>query len=226
MADDVTFQDANLATPADNTIVATDEATGNRHVQLVKLAVPTGGSASVWGDATTGLPVDVKNANVNVTGSVTATSAVKSRIQVSSAGLSIGAAYIANDQLGTILEFPNAVATSGGYGTIIGATLLDKAAVVGAVSLYLFDRSVTIAGDNAQADFSDADMMFWVGTVEFPPTSRSSAASSNAGAQLEPVALPYKCNATSLWGAMVTRTAHNQFAAVTDLVPSLLVETS
>jgi hypothetical protein len=227
MADGVTTQTADLATIPDATVIATDDAGAGGHVQLVKLAVPTNGSATPWGDASDGLPVEITNASVAITGSVTATSAAKSRIQVASAGLSTSVtAYDANDQMGNIMEFTNAVATSGGYGTIIGATLLDKARVTGAVSLYLFDRSVTLAGNAAAASVSDADMEFCVGIVEFPPPTVGSASAVNSLAQLEPLAMPYKSNATSLWGGMVTRSAHTFFGAATDLVVSLTVETS
>lgn len=253
MADGVTFQSATPATPAAGVEIATDDAGADGHVQIIKLAISTDGSATVIpADATNGLDVDVtrlpalvagsaeigkvrvtdgtdtlavnSDGSINVSGSVTASSAVKSRIQVSSAGLTTAStAYSANDQLGTILEFTSAVATSGGYGTIIGATLLDKAKVVGAVSLYLFDRSVTLSSDNGAADFSDSDMLNYLGVIEFPPPVSVSA---NAATQVEPLALPIKCNATSLFGALVTRTGHTFFGAVGDLVVTLILETS
>lgn len=214
MADGVTTQTSALATIPTATKIATDDAGSPGHVQIVKLAISTDGSATVIpADGTYGLAVDVKR---GVPGRANA------RVAANSAGLTTATtAYSANDQLGTIIEVTSAVSTSGGFAVITGAALLDKAKVVGAVSCYLFDRSVTVSSDNATADFSDADMENCLGILEFPPPT---SVSSNALSQVEPLAAPIKSNATSLWCALVTRTAHTFFAAATDLRLMLLVE--
>lgn len=204
-------------TPGSGANVATDDCGAGGHAQIVKLAISTDGSATpIPADATFGLDVDVTR--------MAATAKV--RVAANSAGLTTATtAYTANDQLGTIIELTSAVATSGGYGTVIGAILLDKTPVVGAISCYLFDRSVTVASDNAQAQFSDADMENWLGIIEFPPVTYSHFTSPiNAVSQVEPMALPVKSNATSLWAALVTRTGHTFFGAATDLRLTLIVE--
>jgi hypothetical protein len=140
------------------------------------------------------------------------------RIQVQSAGLTIATtAYTANDQLGTILTFANAVRQTGATGVIQAATLLDQAAVIGAVDLYLFDRTVTLAADNAAAAFSDADMLFCQGIISFP------APQGGTGNSIATVVsgLGISCSATSLFGALVTRAGHTFFGAVTNLAVSL-----
>jgi hypothetical protein len=60
MADNITFQSATPATPPNATVVATDDAGAAGHVQIVKLAISTDGSATpVPADATNGIDVDV-----------------------------------------------------------------------------------------------------------------------------------------------------------------------
>lgn len=140
------------------------------------------------------------------------------RIQVQSAGLTTATtAYVANDQLGTILTFANAVRQTGATGVIQSATLLDQAAVTGAVDLYLFDRSVTLAADNAAAAFSDADMLFCLGIISFP------APQGGTGNSISTVisGLGIMPSATSLFGALVTRSGHTFFGAATNLAVSL-----
>lgn len=141
------------------------------------------------------------------------------RIQVQSAGLTTATtAYTSGDQLGTILTFANAVRQNGATGIIQSATLMDASAVIGAVDLYLFDRSVTLAADNAAAAFSDADMLFCLGVISFGTPiggTGNSIATSVAGLGIMP-------NATSLFGALVTRSANAVFAGgATSLAVSL-----
>jgi hypothetical protein len=60
MADGITFQSATPATPPAASVVATDDAGAAGHVQIIKLAISTDGSATVIpADATNGLDVDV-----------------------------------------------------------------------------------------------------------------------------------------------------------------------
>lgn len=198
MADNVAI------TAGSGTAIATDDVSAV-HYQRVKLVDGTlDSTAAIPGDATSGLWVNPKPS--------------AKRIQVQSAGLTTATtAYVANDQLGTILTFANAVRVSGGTGIIQSATLLDQAAVIGAVDLYLFDRSVTLASDNAAAAFSDADMLFCLGILNFSaPTggTGNSIATAVSGIGIVP-------NATSLFGALVTRSGHTFFGAATNLAVSL-----
>lgn len=186
------------------TTIATDDI-GAVHFQRMKLVDGTlDSSAVIPGDATSGLWVNPKPGTRHV--------------QVQSAGLTTATtAYTANDQLGTILTFTTAVRVSGGTGVLQSAALLDQAAVTGAVDLYLFDRSVTLATDNAAAAFSDADMLFCLGVVSFP------APQGGTGNSIIEVTsgLGISCNATSLFGALVTRAGHTFFGAVTNLAVRL-----
>lgn len=146
---------------------------------------------------------------------------VVARIKVSSAGLTTAStAYSADDQLGTELTFANAARFSGGSGIIQSATLLDDAAIVGTVDLYLFDQTVTPASDNAAAAFSDADMQNCLGIITFPPPTTDA---NNGISTVNVSGLAYVCNGTSLFGSLVTRSGHTFFGAVDDLTVSLVV---
>lgn len=136
--------------------------------------------------------------------------------QVASAGLTTGATpYAANDTLGTGWEFPDYARAAGLGGKITGYQLLDEADVVVAVDLYFFDRAVTFGADNAlitSTGVSDADGAFFIGKASL---SVDDLTGCRVGAGVD--SIPYHCNATSLFVYAVTRVAHNQFAAVTNL---------
>lgn len=142
------------------------------------------------------------------------------RIQVQSAGLTTATTtYASGDQLGTILTFANAVRQNGATGVIQSATLLDQSQVIGAVDLFLFDRSVTLASDNAAASFSDADMLNCLGIISFPAPTSVAAVNSLSTVVSGLGIMP---NATSLYGALVTRSANAVFAGgATSLAVSL-----
>ena len=97
---------------------------------------------------------------------------VQSAVQVSvtSAGLTTATtAYTTGDQVGTGLTFAGMANVSTWGGIIVGATILDKGKIIntGDFELFLFSAAVTAAADNAAADFSDADMANYVGSIKF-----------------------------------------------------------
>lgn len=138
------------------------------------------------------------------------------KLSVASAGLTtVTTAYTDGDQLGTILTFAPAGSPVALF--IVSATLIDAANIVGAVDLFLFDRSVTLAADNAAGPaVSDADALFLEGIIPFPyPVN----AGNNRIAHVDSLAIPVKPNvaATGFFGALVTRSAHTFFGAVGNL---------
>lgn len=188
-------------TPGSGKTVATDDVSGI-HYPRYKIVDGTE-------DSVTALVIGANGAYVDPHLATT-------QIQVASTGLTIATtAYTVDDQLGAIMTFPNAVRTSGGFGTITGVTLVDKSRGVGAVDLYLFDRSVTLASDNAANGVSDADALFCQGIISLqsPRSSLNNYILSNSG-----LGQSFKCNATSLFVAMVTRVNCAFFGAVGDLV--------
>ena len=135
------------------------------------------------------------------------------RTQVNSAGLTTAStAYTAGDTLGTIITL-TAVSANG---IIESVQLVDKANIVGAVTIFVFDRSVTLAADNAAFAISDADMLFCLGTFEMPyPTSPA----NNRLAHIDSLAFPFVSNASSqIFLGLRTESAHTFFGAVGDLV--------
>lgn len=133
-------------------------------------------------------------------------------ITATSAGLTTATtAYTDGDQLGTILSFTMATAS----GIIIAATLSDKTNIIGAVDAFIYDRSITLAADNAADAISDADSLFKLGVLNFPyPTAQT----NNRTAHIDSLAIPFVANATTvICVQLVTRSAHTFFGAVGDL---------
>ena len=195
MADNVAI------TAGAGTNVATDDIGGVHH-QRMKVSLGADGTANdLDGSTARGAFVDPRPYN--------------DRIVVQSAGLTTATtAYTSGDQLGTVLTFTAPPRASGGYATLVGAVLIDEAKVTGPVELYIFDRSVTAAADNAAADFSDADMANLVGIIDFPSPKTLTSNYVSLGTPLPQV---LKANAADLYGYLVTRSGHTFFAAVTNL---------
>lgn len=121
-------------------------------------------------------------------------------------------AYTDGDQLGAIISLTMA----SGTGIITNATLVDKSNIIGAVDCFIYDRSVTLAADNAADAISDADALFKLGLISFPqPTTQT----NNRTAHLDSLAIGFVANATTvICVQLVTRSAHTFFGAATDLV--------
>ena len=135
MADGVTTQNGSLATIPTATTIATDDAGAAGHVQMVKIAVPTGGSATAWGDATIGLPVEV-------TGGIISSTVAKGDKDFTDPGPSSSASSVAAadperisltiHNAGTVTVYlgkDNTVTTSNGFPLVAGATLSDETSV-------------------------------------------------------------------------------------------------
>jgi hypothetical protein len=121
-------------------------------------------------------------------------------------------AYSDGDQLGAIISM-NVGATNI---IITNAVLVDKSNIIGAVDCFIFDRSVTLASDNAAGpNVSDADALFGLGVINFPYPI---AAGSNRISSIDSLAIGCVANAsTTIYLALVTRSAHTFFGAATDL---------
>lgn len=145
------------------------------------------------------------------------------RIAITSGGLTTATtAYTAGDQLGTQFTFTNASRASGGTGTIIGATVISAADIIGAIDLVVTRASVTLAGDNNAYAISDADALNVVGVIQM---AGAFDIGNNRIAQAFNLAIPYDCSGgTSLFGSLITRVGHTFFAATTDLLVTLWVE--
>ncbi len=134
-------------------------------------------------------------------------------VVATSTGLTIATtAYTDGDILGAEMSWDMGTNT---YGLILGATLVDAADIIGAVDLYLSDRSVAFGTDNAAPTISDADALFTMGKIAFPfPDDLG----GNRLATVDSIALPVKANASGIiYGRLVTRSGHTFFGAVGNL---------
>jgi len=135
-------------------------------------------------------------------------------IQTAIAGLTTATTlYTDGDVLGTAPMSWNLGFDKG----IIGTAVLVNATVnIGAVDLFLFDRSVTAAANNAAHAISDADRLFAIGIIQFPFPSNDSNGQTSA---IDSLGLTWIANAANtIYGIPVTRSTHTvHFGAATDL---------
>lgn len=140
-------------------------------------------------------------------------------VQTAIAGLTTASTlYTDGDVLGTQPMSWNVGFDKG----IIGSAVLVNATVnVGAVDLFLFDRSVTAAANNAAHSISDADRLFALGVIQFPFPSADALGQT---ASIDSLGIFFDCNAsTTIYGILVTRSTHTvHFGAATDISVRLL----
>lgn len=189
----------------DDYTVSTDYATingTNGHVQYMKLVDGTNGGTTVIPGSAQGLFV-IPRQDVQV-------------ITVASGGLTTATtAYSVGDQVGTLFTLSNAARSTGGTGSILGVSLTDAKDIIGSYDVVIFRSSVTLAADNAGFSISATDAKSVVEVV-----SLNYAIDLGAGrfARLMGLNIPYDCSGgTSLYAALITRSAHTYFTAVTDL---------
>lgn len=139
----------------------------------------------------------------------------QARIAVQTSSLSTSLAYVAGDQVGTLLTLANAARASGGYGVITSVLLTNANDVIGAYDVVFFRASVTLASDSSPFSISAADTRSVVAVV--PLTSAVDLGSGRVAQALN-IAIPYDCSGgTSLYAALICRAGHAVFAANTDL---------
>jgi hypothetical protein len=141
-------------------------------------------------------------------------------LTATSAGLT-NAAYALGDQMGNLYTLTNAARVSGGSGAIVGVSIVDAIDNLGAVDIQFFDRSVTLAADNAPYAISDADALFTIGQP-IPLQSVDMGGNRNVG--IMNIYVPYICNATSLFAAVIARTANGAIATATSHTLRVYVE--
>lgn len=124
-------------------------------------------------------------------------------------------AYLADENVGGMLEFEDFARTSGRGGVLSKMIIIDDASQSGQLELWLFDRTFTAGADNAAwtADEDDLENL-----VDVIPTTDGQwyAAGATGTVCVVELARKYLPNASSLFGRLVTRTA-DTYAAVDDL---------
>ena len=116
-------------------------------------------------------------------------------------------AYAANDQMSTLQTVRVSTANRYPGGEIVCITVLDKAAQSQPLDLFFFDRSVTLAADQAAASISDADMEFCLGGVNILAVDYDATAANTIATVAPPAGLPVISYATgwTIYMALVTR---------------------
>lgn len=150
------------------------------------------------------------------------------RLRATSSGLTIATtAYTSGDQLGAALSFQlGEPATDQGVAVaeVHHVIVTDKAAALGACELWLFQATApTLAADNAAFSIADADLANLVGI--FPCSDVYTTALNKVALWTSTsVPRPVTTNKTGvLHGALVTRSGHTFFGAVTDIDVTLVV---
>lgn len=115
--------------------------------------------------------------------------------------------YASGDVIGGLQTIASAARVSGGSGTILSIIVVDKTqAQRAAMDILFFDRSVTVAADNAAVATSDADMANILGVVSIGPYNTAwPGTPQNSVSTLINVGLPYVLNGTDLFAVAVVR---------------------
>lgn len=184
MADNVAI------TAGSGTSIATDDV-GGVHYQYVKLANGTlDSSTPIPADSAKGLYVDPRGSTKKILTTPT---------------ISSGAIYAAKDAIGGIMSWAAAARVSGEGGVIQSVTIWDKGQQMAAMDLVLF--AATIGGtvtDNSAFDPTDVMSADFVGSVSFVGADYIDF-SDNSVAFRGGLGIPYTCNDTTLYGALVSR---------------------
>ncbi len=111
--------------------------------------------------------------------------------------------YAANDVVGGLLTFANAVRNSGGGGIVKSMIILDDAGQDAALELWLFNQTFTAIADNGVWAPSEADLRNLVAIIATADGSYYAAGTPSA-ARVE-ASQRYDLVGTSLFGQLVTR---------------------
>jgi hypothetical protein len=199
--------------PGSGDTFATDDA-GGVHYQYIKLADGTLNSTTVIAGSALGLFVVPHTDQIDVSIQPTIDTAV----------------YADGDRLGAVGTFTSAARSTGGSGTIVGATMVDDAASNFDIELWVFKVSPTMANaDNGVFDITDANIAtaIWVCTIDFLAANSKLVSTTNRvcpGTWLNgPPSVPYVTSGSAnLFGIMKARGAYDA-AATDDLVVTLTV---
>ena len=119
--------------------------------------------------------------------------------------LNVAGAYLAGDEVGVPFEIPGVVDYPGKGGSVVGVTLVDKAAQALAIDLILFNALPIGVADNAIYDVTDAEAGTIVGQVSLLAGDYIGGASNKTAHKDTDIDFETTSVATSLWGIFVTR---------------------
>ena len=173
MADNVAI------TPGSGATVAADDISSVLY-QRVKISHGADGSAT---DTSTASPLPTRGVFTTLTAAPTVTAG----------------AYSANDVVGGLLTFTDAVRATGGHGQIHSITFTDLGVTANVLNLWLFDTAPATIADNGAFDPSDAELLTLVGVVQIAAADYLIATDNQAAMKLN-VGLVFNCAATTLYG--------------------------
>lgn len=113
-------------------------------------------------------------------------------------------AYTAGDQVGTLISITNASRVTGSTGWINSIIYHDDDNVAGAIDVLFFNDTLTLAADNAAFAISDADArkLLYIGNITY-----MYGLGAQRFGQLAGLSIPYFCTGTTLYVALIARTA-------------------
>lgn len=132
--------------------------------------------------------------------------------------VSTSPAYTSGDAVGGLVTLANAARVSGGTILVEYIKVVDKSKQAPALVAQFFDRSVTVASDNAAADWSDSDMLFGAMPIQLSNWETNSS-NSICG---RVVNMPMKLNGTDLYLQFLTRGTPT-FVGTSDIYVEVIV---
>lgn len=198
---------------------AEDDAHTSGDVGVLALAVRR--DSAVVGSGTDG---DISTLNVDAQGRQWVRPApVTIRVQVTPTISTT--AYTSGDVVGGLQTISNAARISGGSGTVSSILVMDKTqAQRAAMDILFFDRSVTVAADNAAVAMSDADMAFCLGVVSIGPYNTAWPGTPlNSISTLLNVGLRFVLNGTDLYAVAVVRGTPT-YSSTSDLIFTYIID--
>jgi hypothetical protein len=173
MADNVAI------TPGSGASIAADDIS-SVYYQRVKISEGADGSAT---DVSSTNPLPTRGAWTTLTAAPAVTAG----------------AYSANDAVGALMTFTNAVRATGGHGKIHTLTFTDLGVTANVLNLWLFSDSIAAIADNAAFDPSDAELLTCVGVIPLVAADYL-VATDNQALTMENVGFVFNCTGTSLYG--------------------------
>lgn len=131
-------------------------------------------------------------------------------------------AFSSGDQIGPLMTFRDAVLNNAGASFLLGWEIFDKGQSDAALYLYLYDRKVTLAADNAAFALADADA---VNVIDRLATGTYVAVGATSGFYRTwlsaPVALkPF--NSSAIYASLASNASTPTYGA-NDLVVKLMI---
>lgn len=137
------------------------------------------------------------------------------------------AIYSSGDQVGSLMEFTNAVSVSGGTGILLDVSIVDKDKEAAALVLHLFsDKPTVTSSDNGALNIADSEMAtkyicsVVIAAADYTTLSANSVSTSSGGCILKSTKSSDNTKGTSVWGILST-TGTPTYTTTTDLVIQL-----